>query len=151
VGGSSNAHDYAGQDPINRFDIDGKCWRHCHWRKMFHAVATGMNLAGNALTYGKYLGCAWCYGAGMGLQAGSAGIYYLTGDHAGAARTMASMATTALIGRAKMPRGMPRGMRIGQRLYQSGLSFGINRALCGYSAGCGSSKWNQHHNTHWDD
>ena len=25
-GGSSNACDYAGQGPINRFDLDGRCW-----------------------------------------------------------------------------------------------------------------------------
>ena len=25
-GGSSNAYDYAGQDPINVFDLDGRCW-----------------------------------------------------------------------------------------------------------------------------
>ena len=25
-GGSSNAYDYAGADPINKFDLDGRCW-----------------------------------------------------------------------------------------------------------------------------
>ena len=31
-GGSSNAYDYAGQGPINRFDLDGRCWG-CGWLK----------------------------------------------------------------------------------------------------------------------
>ena len=33
AGGSSNAYDYAGADPINKFDLDGKCWTYswmCH-------------------------------------------------------------------------------------------------------------------------
>lgn len=55
-GGSANAYDYAGQDPLNRFDLDGKCWRHCHWgrwgrkacygaRAMINVPATGVGLA----------------------------------------------------------------------------------------------------------
>ena len=40
-GGSSNAYDYAGQDPINRFDLDGKCWTSWKcYKKKIHAVAT---------------------------------------------------------------------------------------------------------------
>lgn len=30
-GGSANAYDYAMQDPINQFDLDGRCVWHCHW------------------------------------------------------------------------------------------------------------------------
>ena len=151
-GGSSNAYDYAGQDPINRFDLDGKCWTSWHcYKKKIHALATGLNVAGNILSYGKYVGCEWCLGAGLGLQGASAGLYYVSGDHAAFARTLTSMALTFVISRPKMPAFMPRAARWGQRAYQSGLSFGVNRALCGWSAGCGSSSWSPHHNTHWDD
>ncbi|MBA3743586.1 RHS repeat-associated core domain-containing protein [Sporichthya sp.] len=31
VGGSANAYDYAGQDPINSFDLDGKCKKGFGW------------------------------------------------------------------------------------------------------------------------
>ena len=33
-GGSANAYDYAGQDPINRYDLNGQCWQ--MWKKKCH-------------------------------------------------------------------------------------------------------------------
>ncbi|MFJ9246954.1 DNRLRE domain-containing protein [Streptomyces sp. NPDC101776] len=30
-GGSANAYDYVGADPLNKFDLDGRCWRHWGW------------------------------------------------------------------------------------------------------------------------
>ncbi|MGB8651593.1 MAG: RHS repeat-associated core domain-containing protein [Mycobacteriales bacterium] len=40
AGGSANAYDYVYQDPINKFDLDGRCWG-CGWfKKHWKAVAT---------------------------------------------------------------------------------------------------------------
>lgn len=30
-GGSLNNYEYAGQDPINQFDLNGECWNHFGW------------------------------------------------------------------------------------------------------------------------
>ena len=39
-GGSANAYDYAGQDPINTYDLDGRCWTGFCWASSA-AKATG--------------------------------------------------------------------------------------------------------------
>ena len=54
--GSSNAFDHAGQDPINKFDLDGKCWRHCHWGRWasnaWHGARAVINIPSTAVGLG---------------------------------------------------------------------------------------------------
>src|SRR3954471_12505420 len=46
-GGSANDYDYAGQDPINSFDLDGRiCWS-CGWHHVTHAASSGYHWAGH--------------------------------------------------------------------------------------------------------
>ena len=60
-GGSSNAYDYAGADPINKFDLDGKCWRHC-WRRWLHIAS---RVAGAVSVGACFLGPAACLAGGI--------------------------------------------------------------------------------------
>ena len=56
LSGSSNAFDHAGQDPINKFDLDGKCWRHCHWGRWasnaWHGARAVINIPSTAVGLG---------------------------------------------------------------------------------------------------
>ncbi|MDP9183601.1 MAG: hypothetical protein M3P04_12610, partial [Actinomycetota bacterium] len=84
VGGSANAYDYAGQDPINRFDLDGKCWRHCHWHKphiRYHAI---FSLSSHVLSLAALAGCVACGVAAAGIDLGLA-VYDAAHHHYGAA------------------------------------------------------------------
>lgn len=47
-GGSANAYDYAGADPINTFDLDGRCWVCSAWhhiKKHMSAIVTVASIA----------------------------------------------------------------------------------------------------------
>ena len=53
-GGSANDYDYAGADPINNFDLDGRCWSWCphiRWRRTSHAIGTGLAVASSAASW----------------------------------------------------------------------------------------------------
>ena len=74
-GGSSNPYDYAGQDPINTFDLDGKCWRHCHWGRWARRAAQGalhhIGLSASVCAGYVFGGCA------------TIGVSYYNGFYAG--------------------------------------------------------------------
>ena len=65
-GGSSNDYDYAGQDPINTFDLDGRCWVCSAWHSASHWVSHHkMDIA---LTVASFVvpeaaGAIWAYRA----------------------------------------------------------------------------------------
>ena len=73
-GGSANDYDYANQDPINSFDLDGR-WPHCGWcHKALHVVAAAASVA--AFVPGPI---------GMIASGVAAGAYLANGEYARAA------------------------------------------------------------------
>jgi RHS repeat-associated protein len=72
-GGSANAYDYAGADPTNQFDLDGKCWVCNVWHRTTHYYTHhwwAREVTNIAVTAGAGLlcgpACAGLAGAGMG-------------------------------------------------------------------------------------
>ncbi len=64
-GGSDNAYDYAGHDPINTFDLDGRWKIKIKWKRVFKAAVIGVSIA-------AMFTCTLCTIAAYGIAAYSA-------------------------------------------------------------------------------
>lgn len=61
-GGSANNYDYAGQDPINAFDLNGQWWGSHLWHKVKHFVSRhweswAWQLGGMAVSVAAFAAC----------------------------------------------------------------------------------------------
>lgn len=57
-GGSANAYDYVFQDPINKFDLDGRCWT-CWAKKAYHQAIRVVAVVPYAGYYAGYHANKW--------------------------------------------------------------------------------------------
>jgi RHS repeat-associated protein len=100
AGGSANDYDYAGTDPINTTDLDGKCflglcnavhWVAHHWR----AVSKVAIIAGGALAS---IGCAASIVCGIAVGAVGAALYYAASNAGTHSFSWGGLATSAAFG-----------------------------------------------------
>ncbi|MCX4909591.1 DNRLRE domain-containing protein [Streptomyces sp. NBC_00878] len=75
-GGSANAYDYVSQDPINKFDLDGRCW--ICWRKRVRSVGRWVGRHQTLVSYGLAAACSFVT-EGWGAPACAAGAGAVTG------------------------------------------------------------------------
>ena len=73
-GGSCNDYDYVCADPVNRLDLDGRCWKHAGWicSHRHKIVNWGVTIAAATFT-GVCIAAVWC-GVALFLV-GTASIY----------------------------------------------------------------------------
>jgi hypothetical protein len=75
-GGSRNAYDYAGQDPINTFDLDGRCFVVC-------SLASGIGIAGaeGFAAADWWNPAGWAVAGGLAIYGGYKSYQWYTEDH----------------------------------------------------------------------
>jgi hypothetical protein len=72
AGGSANAYDYVGQDPINGYDLDGRCWTcwaKTAWHATRHAVSSAARTAWKYRDVGEFAVGLVCPECALGFAA----------------------------------------------------------------------------------
>ncbi len=139
-GGSLNAYEYAGQDPLNTFDLDGR--KKCKgWRKWACKIGSGLTTVGGVIGgVGGAFGCTWCVAIGGSMQMIGAAAYLIGGDTQRAARSVISAMLTMIVGAVPGAFALRSG-RIGlqygkayaaSRIYLTGSVVWANAAMGNY-------------------
>ncbi|WP_055534499.1 DNRLRE domain-containing protein, partial [Streptomyces graminilatus] len=165
AGGSANAYEYAAQDPVNDFDLNGK-WCIgpkvvCHpitWLKdhikhyisqLYHTFDSWQNFAdtldgiGSFLTSGLLEFCDFCGAVGFIMQGAAALIYAVHRKKSATFKTVAGIIVTMLV--SAMLSGLVGGagaktferIMIGVHRYLVRVvGYSIAKYMCGFSFGC---------------